>query len=181
MKKTNKKFILLLSFISILVFNSCDPFDDVYLTLSMDTEFNAAGIGPNISVTNNFCLSQFDDYNNNKDNLEEIKYITSAYFTIYATQGLHGNNLTITLYQADGSTELLKFIVPTFIASDYVDKPLKINLTDQEIHNLNAYLLNPKNDKCFVAKFEVSNVQPTITPYQLNSKVEFLAELKVKP
>lgn len=181
MKKLNR--ILLFGFILLtsISFNSCDPFDDVFLTLAMETEFSTVGAGSNISISSNLCLSDFDDYEDNKDNLEEIRYISSAYVTINATQGLQGQNLTLTLYQADGNTVLFRYIIPTFVAGSYINNPLEIVLTQQEISNINAYLTNPKEDKCFVATLEVSNVTASSTPYDLSSKIDFLTELKIKP
>lgn len=181
MKKLNR--ILLFGFILLtsISFNSCDPFDDVFLTLAMETEFSTVGAGSNISISSNLCLSDFDDYEDNKDNLEEIRYISSAYVTINATQGLQGQNLTLTLYQADGNTVLFRYVIPTFVAGSYINNPLEIVLTQQEISNINAYLTNPKEDKCFVATLEVSNVTAASTPYDLSSKIDFLTELKIKP
>lgn len=181
MKKLNR--ILLFGFILLtsISFNSCDPFDDVFLTLAMDTEFSTVGAGSNISISSNLCLSDFDDYEDNKDNLEEIRYISSAYVTVNATQGLQGQNLTLTLYQADGNTVLFRYVIPTFVAGSYINNPLEIVLTQQEISNINAYLTNPKEDKCFVATLEVSNVTAASTPYDLSSKIDFLTELKIKP
>ena len=180
MKKLNTLIIGSL-FLALLVINGCDPMDDVYLTLALETEFNTIGAGSNISISSNLCLSDFDDYEDNKDNLEEIKYVTSAYFTINATQGLQGQNLTLTLYEANGSTQLFRYVVPTFVAATYINNPLEITLTQQEITNINAYLTDPQQDKCFVATLEVSNVTASATPYNLNSKLEFLTELKIKP
>ncbi|HEX7356278.1 MAG TPA: hypothetical protein VF270_01050 [Ignavibacteriaceae bacterium] len=173
-------FTVAVIFISFAL-NACDPFDDVYLTLALETEFNTTGAGTNISLTNNLCLSDFSDYEDNRDKLEEIKYITSAYLTLNATQGLRGDNLTLKLYQADGSTLLFEYVLPVFIANNYVNNPLKINLTQQEINNLNTYLLNPKVDKCFVATLDVSNVSSSGIIYNLESKLEFVTELKIKP
>jgi hypothetical protein len=180
MKKINT-LVLGSLFIALLVINSCDPMDDVYLTLALETEFNTIGAGSNISISSDLCLSDFDDYEDNKEDLEEIRYITSAYFTLSATQGLQGQNLTLTLYEANGSTQLFRYILPTFVASTYIGNPLEITLTQQEISNINAYLTNPQDDKCFVATLEVSNVTASTTTYNLNSKLEFLTELKIKP
>lgn len=139
MKKLNT-FLLASLFIALLAINGCDPIDDVYLTLALETEFSTVGAGSNIFISSNLCLSDFEDYEDNKDNLEEIRYVTSAYFTINATQGLQGQNLTLTLYQANGSTQLFRYVVPTFVAATYINNPLEIVLTQQEISNINAYL-----------------------------------------
>lgn len=181
MKKINKLFVAASFFIIVFTFNSCNPFDDVYLSLAMDVKFSTIGIGTDIFLTETMCLSDFEDYDDNRDNLEEIKYISSAYLTLNATQGLQGDNLTLTLYEADGTTLLFQKIIPNFVAASYINSPLEIVLTQPEINNINAYLINPKEDKCFVATLAVSNVQSSSTPYQLTSKLDFLTELKVKP
>ena len=181
MKQIKKLFITAGIIILSLALNSCDPFDDIYLTLALETEFSTIGAGSNIFISSDLCLSDFDDYNDNKEDLEEIRYVTSAYFTLSATQGLQGQNLALTLYQEDGSTQLFRYVIPTFIAANYINNPLEIELTQLEIDNMNAYLTNPQEDKCFVATLEVSNVTASSTPYNLTSKLEFLTELKIKP
>ena len=181
MKQIKKLFITVIIVLTSIAINGCDPFDDIYLTLALETEFSTLGAGSNIFISSGLCLSDFEDYNDNNEDLEEIRYVTSAYFTISATQGLQGQNLTLTLYQADGSTQLFRYVIPTFVAANYVNNPLEIELTQQEIDNMNSYLSNPQEDKCFVATLEVSNVTASSTPYNLSSKLEFLTELKIKP
>lgn len=181
MKKLYKPLLFITALFTVLLVNGCDPFDDVYLTLAMDAEFSTIGAGSDIFIQTNMCLSDFDDYEDNKDNLEEIRYVTAAYMTINSTQGLQGNNLTLTLYEGNGTTMIFRYVVPTFIAANYINNPLKINLTQQEIDNLNLYLRNPQEDKCFVATLQVSNVTASATPYSMQSKLEFLTELKIKP
>lgn len=180
MKKLNTLLLASL-FVALITINGCDPVDDVYLTLALETEFNTVGAGSSISISSDLCLSDFEDYEDNKEELEEIRYVTSAYFTINATPGLQGQNLTLTLYQANETTQLFRYVVPTFVAANYINNPLEIVLTQQEISNINAYLTDPQVDKCFIAKLEVSNVTASATPYNLNSKLEFLTELKIKP
>ncbi|MCK7527784.1 MAG: hypothetical protein MZV64_64325 [Ignavibacteriales bacterium] len=63
------------------------------LTLAMDAQFSTVGAGSNIFISTNFCLSNFEDYEDNKDKLEEIRYVTSAYVTLNSTAGLQGQNL----------------------------------------------------------------------------------------
>ena len=183
MKKLKRLILLGILSVTSISFNSCNPFDDVYLTLAMDTEFQVEVLGINIDIskTESFCLSKFEDYQDNKDKIQEIRYISSLYLTIDSTKDLRGDSLTLTLYQGDGKTMLFQHVIPTFIANNYIKNPLQINLTQQEISNMNAYLKNPQDDKCFVATLEVSNVRSTVQIDQLNSKIEFLTELQVKP
>ena len=88
-------------------------------------------------------MSDFEDYDDNKDNIEEIQYVSSAYITIDATSGLSADSLTITLYQEDGATILFDYTIPNFVAEDYINNPLEITLTQQQIANMNAYLTRP--------------------------------------
>ncbi len=179
MKKLNT-LVLGSLFIALLVINSCDPMDDVYLTLAMDLKFNTEGAGSNIAITDTLCLSDFEDYKENKNEIEEIRYVTSAYITINATSGLQADSLKLVLYQEDG-TPLFQYIIPIFVAADYLGNPLEIELSQQEISNINAYLTNPQEDKCFIGKLTARNVQPSSSLYFLESKLDFLTELKIKP
>lgn len=182
MKKVYKIFFGLFIVSSLFLINSCDPFEDFYLPLSMDTDLNTYGAGSTIDIISDFCLSDFEDYNDNKDKLEEIRYLSSAYLTMSATQGLQGSNLVLSLYGGNGSTLLFQYTLQTFKAADYINNPLEIKLTQQEINNLNQYLSDPEINNCFRARLQVSNVQYQGTPpYYFNGKIEFLTELKVKP
>ena len=181
MKKLKKLFIALLFIFPLITITSCDPFDEIYLKLAMDIEFSTPGFGPEFEITETFCLSDFEDYNDNKDNIEEIQYVSSAYITIDATSGLSADSLTMTLYQEDGATILFDYTIPNFVAEDYINNPLEITLTQQQIANMNAYLTDPQVDKCFVATLAASNVQPSTTQYFLTSKIDLLTELKIKP
>ncbi len=181
MKKLNKFFAAALFGISLFFVNGCDPFDDLYVNLAMDIEFSTAGAGQTIFISSALCLSDFEDYEDNVDELEEIRYVSSAYFTTNATSGLRAQTLTITLYQEDGFTKLFDYTITNFVANTYINNPLEITLSQQEIDDINAYLTNPKEDKCFVATLEATNVQSDSSPYQLSSKVDILTELKIKP
>jgi hypothetical protein len=181
MKDIYKTLFALLILSSIIVINGCDPFEDFYIMLSMDTEMNSFGAGQSINITSDLCLSDFSDYTDNQDKLQEIRYVTTAYTTISATQGLRGDNARIRIYQSDGTTLLAEYSIPTFVAADYVDHPLEIKFTQQQVDDLNRYLANHQVNNCFKAVFQISNVQYQGTVYSLSAKFEFLAQLKVKP
>lgn len=180
MKKLNT-LVLGSLFLALLIINSCDPMDDVYLTLAMETEFNTEAPVPNVSLTEDLCLSDFDDYNDNSDNINEIKYITAAYFTIDPSNGLKGE-LRLRLYRTDTNTLLVDYTDQSFNADSSLINPLKINLDQDEINNINAYLINPKVDKCFRVVLDITNASDNDgAPFYLHGKVEFLTELKVEP
>jgi hypothetical protein len=181
MKKFIKIILPVIIILTLLFAYSCDPFDDLYLTLSMNLEFNTSGNSTTIFLPASLCLSDFEDYRDNKNNIEVINYISSAYLTLNATTGLQGDNLRLTFYQADQSTVLFQYTQSHFAAAEYINNPLEIALTEQEKINVNNYLKNPQVDKCFYATLEISNVSSASQNYSLNSKMEFLTQLKVIP
>lgn len=181
MKKINKIILSILVIFTLLFSYSCDPFDELFLTLSMDLEFNVVGGGTSFFKEDSLCLSDFDDYNENRNNIEEIKYIASIYITLFSPDSLSAQNLTLTLYKSDRNTSLFRYEIPNFISTKYINNPLEISLSQSEINNINNYLLKPTEDKCFYATISASNVVADSSIYRLNSKVEFLTQLKIKP
>lgn len=172
------KYFIAITFL--LLLNSCDPFEERFITLALDTELETYGVGPDIEITSYTCLSDEDDYNDNVEDIDEIKYLAAAYTTISASPGLRGTNLTLRVYQSDGVTLLFDYIITTFVAASYIDNPLEIELTQQEIENLNIYLKNHKQDNCFVAVLTVNNAQDNDgSPFYINGKLQFLTELIV--
>jgi len=181
MKKFNKIILSVFIFITLLFNYSCDPFDDIFLTTPLKLEFNASGSSSQILVPATVCLDSLEDYQDNKDNLEEILYLSSAYITLSATTGLQGDNLVLTVYKEDLTTILFQYTQGHFVANDYKDHPLELILTEQEKAGINNYLKNPQVSKCFYATFELSNVTSASQNYFLNSRMEFLTKLKIKP
>lgn len=181
MKNIYKPLLVFLVLSSIVFINGCDPFEDFYIMFPMDTEMNSFGAGQSINISSDLCLNDFSDYSDNQDKLEEIKYISTAYTTISATPGLQGQNARIRVYQSDGTTLLCEYTMPTFVAADYVDNPLEIKFTQQQIDNINMYLANHKVNNCLKTVFQISNVQYQGITYSLSAKFEILAQLKVKP
>ncbi|AFH47849.1 Hypothetical protein IALB_0137 [Ignavibacterium album JCM 16511] len=178
-----KRLIIILTFTGLIFFNACDPFEDYFINLKMEQQFQLVGIGPNIEQQINFCLSDYDDYNDNADKIEQIKYLDAAYLTIDASENLSGDNMILKLYESNGSTLLFEYRLPSFVAADYRNKPLHIQLSQSDKDRLNQYLANHKINNCFKAILSVENVQSDnpLTLFFLNAKIEFVAELKLKP
>lgn len=179
-----KKLIALSTILSLLLLlNSCDPFEEYFINLKMDQQFELLGAGPNISQQIIFCLSDFDDYKDNADNIKQIKYVDAAYLTINASEGLHSDNFSLKFFESDSTTLLFDYNVPSFVASNYLNKPLHIQLTQSEKDKINQYLINHQQNNCFVAVLTAENVQSNnpSSIFSLQAKVEFVAELKLKP
>ncbi len=181
MKNLKKLFFTSIFILTILAFNSCNPFDELYLTLAMDTNFNISIVNGTFSVTQDTCLSSFEDYDKNKNNIEEIRYISSAYITMDSTNGFEADSLILTVSRGDNSTQLFRFTIHNFIADEYVNNPLEIKITQQETANINLFLSNPRENKCFIAKLECFNTTPPTAIYRLNSVIDILTQLKIKP
>lgn len=179
-----KKFISasVVIFFSILL-NGCDPFEEYFINLKMDQQFQLYGIGPNIEQQIEFCLSNYDDYNDNANKIEQIKYLDAAYLSLNASEGLRGDNLSLKMYESDGTTLLFDFNLPSFVADEYANKPLHIELTQSEKDKINQYIQDHQKNNCFVAKLTVENVNSnnTLPYFSLQAKIEFVAELKLKP
>jgi hypothetical protein len=147
----------------------------------MSTDLNETGFAlDTVIVTSAFCLDDFEVYNNNKENITEIKYLEAAFFISSASDSLRGENFRLKLYQSDGITLLFEYVLPDFVAANYIGTPLKIILSQQEVDNVNRYLANHLVNNCFVIKFILEDAQPSNKNFQLRSRVEFLAEMKSK-
>ncbi len=160
---------------------SCDQFNNIFLNLPIKKEITATGNGPDIFETESICFTDYDSYNDNIDDVEGIKYVTSAYFTITSTAGLQGTGIMATLFQGDGVTPLFSVTLPTAVADDYIDNPLEIELTPQQIETLNNYLADYETNNCFVAELKVANVSGSAgPPYSITGQFEMVVELKMK-
>lgn len=181
MKIRLKYFLAVLITLVGFIYTGCDQFENVFLNLPINKEITAAGNGPDIFERETICFSDYDSFNDNADDIEEIKYVTSAFFTINATSGLQGTGIIATLYQGDGFTPIFSFTMPSAVADDYKNNPLKLQLNQQQIDMLNNYLANYQTNNCFVAELRVENVTGTSgPPYSITGKFEMVVELKLK-
>lgn len=181
MKKNLNIFLNVVILSSTIIFVSCDQFENIFLNLPISKEITASGTGPDIFESETICFTDYDSFNDNADDIEQIKYITSAFFTINATSGLQGTGIIATLYRGDGITPLFTFTMPSAVADDYKNNPLKLTLNQQQIDLLNNYLANYKTNNCFVAELRVANVTGTSgPPYSITGKFEMVVELKLK-
>jgi hypothetical protein len=180
--KTIFKSLFVILIITVGLINiSCDQFENVFLNLPINKEITATGNGPDIFERETICFTDYDSFNDNIDDVEEIKYVTSAFFTITATPGLQGTGIIATLYEGDGITPLFSFTMPSAVADDYTNKPLKLELNPQQINLLNNYLADYKTNNCFVAELRVANVTGTSgPPYSITGLFEMVVELKLK-
>ena len=181
MTHLNKLFLAGCLIITALLVNSCNPFDDIYLKLAIDTRFDVQIINGTYSGTqSNICLSEFEDWEDNRDNIDEIKYISSAYITKDSTNGFGADSIKITVSRGDNSAKLFDYTIRDFEADRYVNNAVEIKLSQQEVDNINLYLADPKENKCFDASIEFYNGTPTGI-FNIDSVIDILTEVKVTP
>lgn len=181
MKISFKYFFVVMITLVGFIYTGCDQFENVFLNLPINKEITATGNGPDIFERETICFTDYDSFNDNIDDVEAIKYVTSAFFTITATPGLQGTGIIATLYRGDGITPLFTFTMPSAVADDYKNKPLKLVLNQQQIDLLNNYLADYKTNNCFVAELRVANVTGVSgPPYSITGQFEMVVELKLK-
>ena len=171
--------LILLLFVFTLGFGimGCDELENLFLNLPIEQEFAETGAGP-IADTTSFCLSDYSEFNENIDNIEEITYVAAAYRTISSTPGLTGD-IVASLYAADG-TVLFSFTIPNVNVEDFIDNPVEIELTAAEIALLNSYLAQYQTADCYTSILEVINITAGDgPPYGIIGIVELVVELKV--
>ena len=189
MKKLYKYiFLFLVSFI--FFFNQgCDILENFFLNLPLKQPITTTGNGPVISETEVVCLAEYDAYQDNIDEIQNVLYVSALYRTLdtpQLTPGLTGSNISVTVVDGNGNLMFTKNL-PTANADDYIDEPYVLELTAQEIALLNGYLALYKdetlwNTVCFSSTLTVDNVSGSSgPPFTLTGQVELLLELELEP
>ena len=179
MKKLYKPIFIFFTSIIFLGFNSCDVLEQLFFNLKLTEDFHSTGNGPDISEVIFDCLSNDDSFNDNFDKIQNLSYVSAAYYTLDATPpNLGGTNISATLRDCNNNI-ILQQNLPTAQASDYVDNPYEFTLTQAEINTFNQYLANYQECDCFTAVLLVEQVTPANSaPYTLNGTVEIIIEVE---
>ena len=83
MKKIYKykyKFLILITFIALSI-QSCDILNNFFLNLPLKQSVTSTGNGPTIFETETFCLSDYDAYADNIDEIQSVTYLAALYRT----------------------------------------------------------------------------------------------------
>ena len=117
----------------------------------MKETITAEGDGPNISKTESDCLSNYEAYNDNKDDIKSITYVAMAYYSIDFTPGLTGTNISATFYDDCTGEMIFQVFLPTANAADYINNPFEFELTQSQTALLNQFFTDHKTCDCFSA------------------------------
>jgi hypothetical protein len=180
MTKIYKPLLIFCTSFIFLGFNSCDVLEKLFLNLPIKQTITADGNGPDIFEVETVCLTDYDAFNDNVDNIQSIKYLSAAFHSLdWTPSNLGGRNISATLYDCDSTIILEQSIPDEALASDYFENPYEFVLTDDEIALFNQYLANYELCDCFSAELRVDPVTPTGEPfYSLTGVVEIVVEIE---
>ncbi|VAX18179.1 hypothetical protein MNBD_IGNAVI01-1772 [hydrothermal vent metagenome] len=182
MKKASKIILIAAILSSLSLFSGCEDLGNIPLNIPIKVEFTLSGSETSASETVTFCLNQYQEWNDNKDKIQSVKFLSAAYWTLdYSPTALKGT-INASLKDQNGLT-LFSINLPNTSPGDYISEGYKLELTKDEIDAFNAYLNNLQEDpSCstptFTAEISVTNVTGG-TPYTIRGKVELILETEV--
>ncbi len=184
MKKTFKIILAITMFSLLSLFNGCEDLADIPLNIPIVVEFTVSGSETSAHESVSFCLNQYQEWEDNKDKIKSINYLSAAYWTISFSPDALVGSINATLKDKNNIT-LLSFSLPNVSPGDYINNPYKIELTQAEVDYFNDYLNNLQEDPTcstpsFTAEFNITNISGG-TPYTINGKVELILETTVSP
>ncbi len=185
MRRLTKLTIITAMFFSLTLFNSCDSLENIPLNIPIQKEFSITSSQSSASESGTFCLNQYKEWNDNKDKIQSVKFLSAAYWTIdYAPADLKAT-IGASVKDKNGVT-LFSFTLTDVSPKDFMGKNgFKIELSQQEIDYFNDYLNNLQEDPTctiptFTAEYHVSDVQWSGSDtYTLHGKVEIILEADV--
>ncbi|MCW8850199.1 MAG: hypothetical protein OQJ81_09510 [Melioribacteraceae bacterium] len=180
MKHIFKLFTLIFIAISFL-FSSCDELSNLTIGIPLDIFISTSGSNTTITESEFFCLSQYEEWRDNQEDIESVKFLEASYWTKSASPNLRGD-VTITL--KNQNSQIFSYTLSNVRPADYIENPVKIELTQNEIQIFDNLLSNLANmDACFTTELRVSNItgdKNTSGEYELNGQVSIVLETDVK-
>jgi hypothetical protein len=181
MKNIFKKIGLVFIGISLFFLNSCDELSQLTLNIPLPIEFYTSGTNTSLSETEYFCLSSYEEWRDNQDDVESAKFLTASYWTLDATPNLRGD-LSFSLYNDFGGL-LFTVSMGNVRAADYINTPYELQLNESQIQVLDNYLMDlAAQDKCFQSVLSISNITGDTNiqgQFELSGKVEIVLETEV--
>lgn len=154
MKKLIKIIPFTLLLFTFAFIGGCDKFESLPLNIPLRLDFTIDNAHSGVYSSGLYCLdTQSEDYKENYEKIKNLSYVKAALNITEADPNLTVD-LGLTVKQSDGTT-IFTFNIPNFKPADYVDKAYEIELEQDDILALNAYLENLDN-KCFEAILSVN-------------------------
>ena len=186
MKKVTKIILIIGIFSSLTLFNGCEELGNIELNIPLEILFTVSGSETSASDKVEFCLNQYQKWQDNRDNIESASYLKAAYWTIDVSPAALKGTISFAL-KDNINNILISGTLPNVSPADYIGNPIKIEIGQDQIDAFNQYLgeIMAKEDptcqnKSFNAEFSVTNITGG-TPYTINSKVELVLAAEVTP
>jgi hypothetical protein len=174
------RIIFTLIFASLLFFNGCDELSNLAVNVPLIVHFSTSGTNTQLTESESFCLSDYQDWRDNQEDVNSATYVSAAYWTEFASAGLQGD-VTLTLADQFGN-QLFSYTINDYAAAANIDTAYTLDLNETQINAINTYLSiigDQQNDLCFQSSITISNITGTTTPYRLNGRVEVVVEADV--
>lgn len=170
---------------SLSLFNGCEDLADIPLNIPFSIELPPLiDSESSAQASTSFCLNQYEEWNDNKDKIQSVKFLSAAYWTTSSSPDDITATINVSVKDNNGIT-LFADTLPNVSPSDDSINPYKIELSSDEIDVVNAYLNDLKEDPTcmtptFTAQYTVSNVSWSgSTEYTIIGKVEIVLETVV--
>lgn len=181
MKKIIKALIPILFLPLILSFSGCDELNKLPLNIPVEFKFNTSGNNSTIVDNVSFCLSNTQEYADNQNKINSVKFLTAAYQTTSISSPDLNGDIEITLKKQNGDL-LFTTVISNVKPAAFINNPIVLQLTQAQIQLLNSYfaLLTNNKDFCFDATLSLINITGSVAPYQLSGYVEMVLEAEVE-
>ncbi len=186
MRKSLIKIVISFVFITFFIGSSCDDLSQLTLNVPLVIEFISEGPNTTSSDEEFFCLSSYEEWRDNQEDIESAKYLAASYWTLegedfsQTTPNLRGN-VSFSLFES--GIHLFTVSFGNITAADYLENPYVLELNESDVQALDDILLNlAGNDACFTSTLNVTNITGDTNAsgdYVLNGKVEIVLETEV--
>lgn len=180
MKRIILNVIALGLFSLLFIGSSCDDLNNLPVNVPVVVNFSTSGSNTTLTESQQFCLSDYQEWKDNQDGVNGASFVKIAYWTESATAGLQGD-ITVSLSDQFGN-QLFAVTLENVKAADYIDNPFAITLEEAQIQAIDDYLSvigTDQNDLCFSGSLTISNISADSSPYQLSGRVEMVIEADV--
>ena len=189
MKKITKSVLIIFLLSSLSFFYGCDQLENFELNIPFEINFTVSGDdAADDSETIEFCLNQYDEWNDNKDRIVGVRYLKAAYWTVdYSPTTLKGT-ISFALYDKDDNI-LMERTLQNVSPGEYEEPtPYEFELSNEEIDNFNAYLSSirtTEDPSCqnhsFKAIGSISGLTGTTGDYMVEGKVKLILAAEISP
>lgn len=156
-----------------LLMSGCDMFDNLPINAPFSVPVIVDGSTNPVIKEQNFCLDQYENYQNISDQINTLTYLEGALRIDSVSSPNLVGNITVML-QTQAGQNLFSFVLNNVNPSNYKTNPYVFPLTTEQVQALNVYVGNLDN-KCFNAYIRVDVTQGQ-APYYVGAYIDLVFE-----